>query len=293
MIATASPATRMAPEAVRAEHDIYLPMGATVTDVKRLTSWERYFKVKVDGDVDLDYVPGQFMKVSLPGVGECPISVTSSPTRNYGDRFEMVVRRVGNVTRALHRLRPGDRIGVRGPFGTSFPVTTKMRKKDLLIICGGLGHVPLKSVIEYVLDERHRYGHITILIGNRSPENRLFLEQILEWKQRDDITCMETVDVADPSWGGNVGPITTLIPRVRLFSPDTICVLCGPPIMYKFVLRGLESLDLDKSNVYMSLERRMRCGVGKCGHCQINGVYGCQNGPVFTHQDILEMGEAI
>lgn len=288
-----SPATKFPPAAVRAERDIYLPMGATITDVKRLTPWEKYFKFKMDNDEDLNYMPGQFMEVSMPGIGECPISITSSPTRNAGDRLEMVIRSVGNVTQALHQLRPGDRVGLRGPFGTSFPVKTKMRKKDLLIICGGLGHVPLKSVIEYVIDERHRYGHITILIGNRSPENRLFLEQILDWKQREDITCMETVDVADPNWGGNVGPITTLLPRVRLFSPDTICIICGPPIMYKYVLRGLEKLNLDKGNVYMSLERRMRCGVGKCGHCQINNVYGCQNGPVFTYKDILQMGEAI
>lgn len=287
------PATVVTPDIVRAQRDIYLPMGVTVTDVKRLTPWEKYFKFKVDNDVDLNYMPGQFMMVSLPGIGECPISITSSPTRNAGDRLEMVVRNAGTVTNAMHQMRPGDRLGMRGPFGSAFPVTEKMRKKDLLIICGGLGHVPLKSVIEYVLDERYHYGHITILIGNRSPQNRLFLEQILEWKQRDDITCMETVDVADPSWGGNVGPITTLLPRVRLYSPDTICIICGPPIMYKFVLRGLESLDLDKGNVYMSLERRMKCGVGKCGHCQINGVYGCQNGPVFTYEDILLMGEAI
>ena len=281
------------PASVRAERDIYLPSGATITDVKRLTPWEKYFKFKMDDEQDLHYMPGQFMKVSLPGIGECPISITSSPTRNRGDRLEMVVRAVGSMTNALHALRPGDRVGLRGPIGTSFPVTGKMRHKDLLIICGGLGHVPLKSVIEYVLDERHRYGQITILIGNRSPDNRLFIEQILEWKQREDITCMETVDVADPSWGGNVGPITTLLPRVRLFSPDTVCIICGPPVMYKYVLRGLERLKLDKANVYMSLERRMRCGVGKCGHCQINNVYGCQQGPVFTYQDILEMGEAI
>lgn len=285
--------TAVTPDAVRAADDIYLPMGATLTDVKRLTPWEKYFKFKVDDERDLQYMPGQFMKVSIPGVGECPISITTSPTRSSGDRLEMVIRSVGSVTRALHQLRPGDRVGLRGPFGTSFPVKGKMLHKDLLIVCGGLGHVPLKSVIEYVIDERQRYGEITILIGNRSPQNRLFVEQILEWKQRDDIICMETVDVADPSWGGNVGPITTLLPRVRMHSPDTVCIICGPPIMYKYVLRGLESLNLDKGNVYMSLERRMRCGVGKCGHCQINNVYGCQHGPVFTYQDIVRMGEAL
>jgi len=277
----------------RAQKDIYLPTVATITDVKRLTASDKFFKFKLDTNEDLNYMPGQFMELSLPGIGECPISITSSPTRSKGDRMEMVIRNVGTVTNAMHQLRPGDRVGLRGPFGTSFPVDDKMKKNDLLFICGGLGLVPVKSAIDYVLDERYAYGNITILIGNREPENRLFLQDILDWKSREDITCMETVDVADPSWGGNVGVITTLLPRVRLHSPDTVCIICGPPVMYKFVLRAIASLDLKKENVYMSLERHMKCGVGKCGHCQVNGVYACQSGPVFTYEDVLTMGEAI
>lgn len=279
--------------ATLAQKDIYLPQPATVLDVKRLTPWEKYFKFQIEEGEPINYQPGQFMEVSLPGVGESPISITSSPSRLNGDQLEMVIRNVGSVTNALHALRAGDRVGLRGPFGTSFPVEDQMKKKDLLFICGGLGLVPVKSAIDYVLDERYAYGNVAILIGNRAPENRLFPGDILEWKQRDDITCMETVDVADLNWGGNVGVITTLLPRVRIHSPETICIICGPPIMYKFVLRAIASLSLKKENVYMSLERHMKCGVGKCGHCQINGVYGCQRGPVFTYEDILTMGEAI
>lgn len=205
----------------------------------------------------------------------------------------MVIRNAGNVTNALHQLHPGNRVGIRGPFGTWFPVESTMKKKDIIFICGGLGLVPVKSAIDYVLDDRFAYGNVTILIGNRRPENRLFVDEILAWKQREDITCMETVDAADPSWGGNVGPITSLLPRVRTHSPDTMCIICGPPIMYKFVLRAIEPLGLKSENVLMSLERHMKCGLGKCGHCQINGIYGCQRGPVFSHKDILSMGEAI
>lgn len=283
----------IAPTRARRQPDIYLPLPATLVDAKTLTGDDRYFRFRLEGDERIDHLPGQFMEVSVPGVGECPISITSSPTRTRGDSFEMVVRKVGSVTAALHALAPGGRIGLRGPFGTSFPVEDRMKKRDLLFVCGGLGLVPVKSAIDYVLDDRFRYGEITILIGNRNPSQRLFLEDVLAWKQRDDVTCLETVDVADTDWGGNVGVITTLLPRVRLHSEETICVICGPPVMYKFVLRELAGRDLKKENVYMSLERRMKCGVGKCGHCQINGVYGCQQGPVFTYKDILHMGEAI
>ena len=276
-----------------AQKDIYLPVPATVVDRKRLTAWETYFKFKVEGEEDLHYLPGQFMEVSLPGIGECPISITSSPSRSAGDRLEMVVRDAGSVTHALHQLAPGDRLGMRGPFGTSFPVADRMKAKDLLFICGGLGLVPVKSAIDYVLDDRYAYGNITILIGNRAPENRLFLDDMLDWKRREDVTCLETVDVADPHWGGNVGVITTLLPRVQVDSPDTICIICGPPIMYTFVLRAIAGLNLKKENVLLSLERHMKCGVGKCGHCQINGIYACQSGPVVTYKDVLTLEEGI
>lgn len=283
----------IAPTRATLQPDIYLPLPATLVDAKMLTESDRYFRIRMEDDVRIDYMPGQFMEISVPGVGECPISITSSPTRTRGDTLEMVIRNVGSVTAALHALSPGSRIGVRGPFGSSFPVEDRMKKRDLLFVCGGLGLVPVKSAIDYVLDDRFRYGEITILIGNRNPEQRLFVEDVLAWKLRKDVTCLETVDVADTDWGGNVGVITTLLPRIRLHSDDTMCIICGPPVMYKFVLRELADRNLKKDNVLMSLERRMKCGVGKCGHCQINGMYGCQQGPVFTYEDVLKMGEAI
>jgi len=272
--------------------DIYLPRPATVLDTRPMTEVDRYFRIRAD-EGPFEPTPGQFAELSLPGIGECPISISSSPTRNGGGAFEMVIRNAGNVTRAIHALTPGDRIAVRGPFGTSFPVKEAMRGKDILFICGGLGFVPVRSAIHYVLDNRDDYGEVNVLFGARRPEDRLFPGELYELKTRDDVFFQETVDVATPAWGGNVGVITTLIPLVRLDPMNTIAVICGPPIMYRFVLTELQRRQIANRDIYVSLERRMKCGVGKCGHCQINGLYACQDGPVFNYADIASVREAI
>jgi NAD(P)H-flavin reductase len=273
--------------------DIYLPQPATLTNVRPMTKGEKYFHVKVDGAGQCAYMPGQFMEISMPGIGECPISISSSPTRTGDAAFEMVIRDAGSVTHALHQLEPGDRIGVRGPFGTQFPVDTAMRGKDVLFVCGGIGLVPVRSAIHYVLDHRDEFGRVTVLFGTRSPRERLFPGELYDLKTRADVVFKETVDMADPSWAGNVGVITTLIPAVELDPHNTIAVICGPPIMYRFVLVELQKLQFATRHIYVSLERRMKCGVGKCGHCQINGLYACQEGPVFNYADITSVREAI
>ena len=272
---------------------IYLPEPATLLDVRTLTETERYFKVRFDEERGADYMPGQFMEISLPGVGECPISISSSPTRHADGAFEMVIRDAGSTTHALHQLTPGDKIAVRGPYGTKFPVDQAMRGRDLLFICGGIGLVPVRSAIHYVMDHRDEYGDVTILFGARSPAERLFTGELYELETRDDVAFQETVDVADPSWVGNVGVITRLIPSVNLDPANTVAVVCGPPIMYRFVFKELRKLQLANRNIYVSLERRMKCAVGKCGHCQINGIYVCQDGPVFNYADIASMREAL
>jgi NAD(P)H-flavin reductase len=272
--------------------DIYLPRPATVIDTHPMTEADRYFRIRPD-DGRFDPLPGQFAELSLPGIGECPISISSSPTRHGGGAFEMVIRNAGNVTGAIHRLTAGDRIGLRGPFGTAFPVNDAMRGKDIVFICGGLGFVPLRSAIHYVLDHRDDYGKVNVLFGARTPEDRLFPGELYELKTRDDVLFQETVDVATPAWGGNVGVITTLIPLIRLDPMNTIAVICGPPIMYRFVLIELQRRQIANRSIYVSLERRMKCGVGKCGHCQINGLYACQDGPVFNYADIASVREAI
>lgn len=273
--------------------DIYLPQPATLLEAVPLTAHEKFFKFQMTGENAFRYMPGQFMEVSVPGIGEAPISICSSPTRNGEGTLEMVVRRVGNVSAALHALKVGDKVGLRGPYGTCFPVDRTMLRRDILFICGGIGLVPVRSAIHYVLDRREDYGDITILFGTRRPEDRLFIDELYDWKVREDVTFLETVDVADANWGGCVGVITTLFPRFTVTASKTIAVVCGPPIMYKFVLLELHKLKMKNRHIYLSLERHMRCGVGKCGHCQINGLYACQDGAVFNYADIAAVPEAI
>ncbi len=278
--------------------DVYLPRPARVEEVTPLTDAEIFFRLRAEEPGMVHGLPGQFLEVTVPGIGEAPISISSSVTRrgHGGDdwTWEMVVRRAGNVTAAMHRLAPGDRIGLRGPFGTHFPVDSReTRGRDLLLIAGGLGLVPLRSAIQYVLDRRRDYGRVTILVGTRSPADRLFIGELAEWAEAPGVRVLETVDTASPDWDGHVGVITTLLPRVEVDNARTTAILCGPPIMYKFVLLELHKLGLPDARIWMSLERHMKCAVGKCGHCQINGRYACQDGPVYRYLDIARTPEAI
>lgn len=273
------------------ERDIYLPEPAEVVRVEPMTELEKFFEFRLADGRDLGHMPGQFAQVTVPGYGEAPISISSSPTQR--GIFQMVVRRVGTVTSAMHALKPGQKIGIRGPFGTHFPVEDVMKGQDILFICGGIGLVPVRSAIRYVLDHRKDYGKVVILFGAKSPAERLFTEELKAWASLPNVTVLETVDRADPQWKGNVGVITTLIPKITVDVAKTIAVICGPPIMYKFVILELDKIQFSRSRMYLSLERHMKCGVGKCGHCQINGLYACQDGPVFKYSDIQEVREAI
>jgi NAD(P)H-flavin reductase len=271
--------------------DIYLPETATIVATKPMTETEAYFHIKMDSGSPLGHMPGQFAEISIAGIGEAPISISSSPTMSDG--FEMVVRKIGNVTNALHGLGDGAKVGIRGPFGTTFPVDSVMKGKDIVFICAGIGLVPLRSAINYVLANRQDYNNVTILSGTRTADLRLFTTELANWQERADVNLLETVDKGSDDWKGNVGLITTLIPDLKLDVANTIVLICGPPIVYKFVILELNKFQLPHENIYVSLERHMKCGVGKCGHCQINGLYACQDGPVFRYADIADVKEAI
>lgn len=271
--------------------DIYLPMPASIVRTELLTELDRYIEIRLDNMSPLGHLPGQFIVLSVPGIGEAPISISSSPDR--ADTFELVVRKVGRLTEALHALPAGAPVGIRGPLGTAFPVDSELPGKDLLIICGGIGIVPVRSAIQYVLNRRADYGGITILYGARTPADRLFGDEIEQWRAMENVTYRETVDRADDAWKGHVGVITTLLPDVPVSGVSTRTIICGPPIMYKFVITGLAARGVPLEHIYVSLERRMRCGVGKCGHCQINGLYACTDGPVFNYATLADVREAI
>lgn len=261
----------------------YKPMKGTITAAKMLTEKEKFFKVELEDKIELGHEPGQFVMVSIFGYGEAPISVCSSPTdRGY---FEMTVRAVGSLTNKLHTLGNGDVIGVRGPFGNGFPIDS-MFGYDILIVAGGLGIVPLRSLIRYIMENRNDFGKVDILLGCKTPKELLFNEETKEWMRRFEIKLNCTVDKADPEWQGNVGLITTLIPGVDLNPTRTYAVVVGPPIMYKFVIVKLLEKNIPDHQLILDLERRMKCGLGKCGHCQIEGSYVCQKGPVFRYSEL-------
>jgi sulfhydrogenase subunit gamma (sulfur reductase) len=273
------------------DESVYVPIMARVLKVEQMTELEKLFTLELPDGRHLGNEPGQFVQVSMFGIGEAPISISSSPSRSNGS-FEMCVRNVGDVTRALHQTGPGDLVGIRGPFGHAFPLD-KMKGKDILLAAGGLGLAPLRSLINQVLDERHFFGRVIILYGTKRPAEILFKDELLEWAQREDVEFYMTVDRGDDSWRGHVGVITTLFPRVTLNPRNTVAATCGPPIMYRFVLMELLGKGIPDSQIYLSLERRMKCGVGKCGHCQINQLYCCQDGPVFTYAQIKGLEEAL
>ena len=270
--------------------DLYQPVMAEIKEVKRLTGQETYYRIEMPDREDLGHTPGQFVELSIFGVGEAPFSVSSSPTLKGS--FELGVRRAGMLTDVLLRQQPGTKVGIRGPFGHGIDVE-KFKGRDVLIVAGGIGLVPMRSMINYVIDNRDDFGKLIICYGSKSDQDLLFADELKQWADDPAIDYHVTVDQGSEAWKGNIGVITTLIPGLDLDLPNTVCCICGPPVMYRFVLLALKSKGLLEDNIYMSLERRMKCGVGKCGHCQINHSYVCQDGPVYHYPDIKSLQEAL
>ena len=270
----------------------YVPKLATIIKKVPMTAMETLFEVKLEDGVELGHKPGQFVEVSIFGIGEAPISISSSPTKK--GTFELCVRRLGNVTSKLHKLNVGDRIGIRGPFGNGFDAEA-LKGKDLLFIAGGLGIAPLRSLFNYVLDNRKDYGKVFLLYGCKEPKEMLFGDEILALSSRKDVEFKSAVNWCpeNETWAGSIGVITTLIPQVSFDPEKTTAILCGPPVMYKFVIADLKGRNVPDNHIIMSLERRMKCGVGKCGHCQINQIYVCKDGPVFNYSRIKGVPEAL
>jgi NAD(P)H-flavin reductase/formate hydrogenlyase subunit 6/NADH:ubiquinone oxidoreductase subunit I len=270
----------------------YVPKLATIVKKVPMTAKEILFEIKLDDGSDINHKPGQFVEISVFGVGEAPISVSSPPTKK--GTFELCVRKVGSVTTKLHTLNVGDKVGVRGPFGNGFDAEF-LKGKDLLFVAGGLGVAPLRSLFNYVLDKRKDYGRVILLYGCKEPRELLFGDEMLALAKRADVEFKPTVDWCPENelWDGNIGVITTLIPQVNFDPESTYAIVCGPPIMYKFVIADLRGRKVPDDHIIISLERRMKCGVGKCGHCQINQIYVCKDGPVFNYSKIKGVPEAL
>lgn len=273
----------------------FLPEPARIVRMYPLTDDVKFFQVRIadmEKALAFKYRIGQFAMLSVLGAGEAPFSISSTPSRP--GLLEFCIRKAGTVTEALFKLKENDLIGIRGPYGNGFPVE-KIMGKDVLIVIGGLGAAPLRSVLLYCLDNRDQFRRVILLHGAKKPSEMIFREEFLDLKQREDLECYLAVDEDDTKeWKENVGVVTTLFPKINDINPEnTFSLVCGPPVMYKFVLKELVKLNIPKDQILMTLERRMKCGVGKCGHCAIDYIYTCLDGPVFTYWDIIHMRELI
>ncbi len=255
-----------------------------------LTRTERLLRLRrVDG-LPLGHLPGQFVQVSIFGLEEAPISICSSPVDDGS--FEICVRRIGRVTKVLHELEAGAEIGTRGPFGHGFPVE-EIAGRDVLFVAGGIGLAPLRSLVQWCVARRGQFGKLTLLNGAKGPAELLFDREYAQWRQAGNFDLQLTVDVADANWKGPVGLITKLIPPLDLDPARTSAAIVGPPVMYPYVLKELAAKGMKPENILLSLERHMRCGVGKCGHCMIDGLYCCCDGPVFKLSDLPDVRRAL
>jgi sulfhydrogenase subunit gamma (sulfur reductase) len=282
---------RAGAESGRAD-SIYRPVRCRLESANDLTRLEKQFRlVRLDGE-PFGHRPGQFVQVSIFGAGEAPISVASSPTR--GQFLELGVRRMGTLTGALHGLGPGDEIGVRGPFGRSFD-TEALRGKDMLLVAGGCGLAPMRALIQYCEDRREDFGGLAFLYGAKTPGDALFKDDLARWAGSGAMTCRYTVDRVPEgeAWDGQVGLITKLIPPLAIEPAKTIAVIVGPPVMYRPVISELHAKGLADASIMVSLERHMKCGVGKCGHCAIEHLYCCVDGPVFWLSEIAGLRGAL
>ena len=278
------------------EPELYTPIMMRIISKRDLTSDVRFFQIVPKEEfkhLDLDYKPGQFMMLSLFGSGEAPFSISSSPTRK--GIFEFAIRKTGKITNKIFELKDGDQIGLRGPFGNGFPIE-KMLGKDIVIVAGGLGAAPLRSLLLYILDNRELFGRLIYLYGAKSPKEMLYRPDFFEMLESDQLELHLTVDKGNEGFEDKIeeGMVTHLFKYVNDIDPiNTYACVCGPPVMYKFVVNEILKYNLDKNNILVNLERRMKCGTGKCGHCIIDYRYTCIDGPVFTYWDVIHMRELI
>jgi sulfhydrogenase subunit gamma (sulfur reductase) len=273
----------------------YIPMPVTIekisieNDERDLKTFRFAFRNKED-EKNFNHECGQFAMLSVPGAGEIPIGIASSPLDKGYVEFTVKRYPTGVVTSALHELAEGESIGIRGPLGNSFPLE-KLTGKDLVIIGGGFAFTTLRATIRYLLHEKNRgkYRNITIVYGARNPGELLYKKELAEWEFRKDIKTFITVDKADASWKGREGMVPTVVSEAKPASENASTIVCGPPIMLKYTMKPLLDLGFTPETIITSLERKMSCGIGKCGRCNVGPHYVCKNGPVFTYAQIQSL----
>jgi sulfhydrogenase subunit gamma (sulfur reductase) len=264
-----------------------------ITNIVQLTEKEKLFELKILDPQEaklFSFLPGQFVMLELPGFGEVPISISSS--NSHRAHIGLCIRKVGKVTGMLHRAKQGSKVGIRGPFGTHFPME-QMVGHNILLIAGGLGLAPLRAPIYWVNEHRSDYKNVSIMYGTRDPAQILFEYEFAVWSKVYNYDIHITVDVPSEGWQGKVGLITELFKEVEIDPNNTFAIVCGPPVMFKFVCRHLNEIGIPMHRMFVSLERRMHCGMGKCCRCMVGSTFTCLDGPVMDYWTVMNLKEAI
>jgi NAD(P)H-flavin reductase len=271
---------------------VTIPESATIEEIKDEIRDVKTFYMSLDNkeiDKNFKIKSGQFIMCTVFGAGEFAVSLPPSPEN---DRFHLTVRKVGSVTNALHDLNVGDKVGIRGPFGHGFPFE-EIKGKNIVYVAGGIGLIPLRSSIVHVLQHKQEFGRVIVLHGARTPDDLMYKENLKEWQAFPGFETYITVDVATPGWTGEVGFVHTLFDKVNLPIENTVAFVCGPPVMFNTVIGELMKRGLRDDCIISTLERHMKCGIGKCQHCAIGRTLVCTDGPVYTYRQIKTLGEQI
>ena len=262
----------------------YCPIETEVLDVITETSMIKTFQLKPKEPIV--FAAGQFVELTIPGVGEAPF--TPSSRASVTEELYLTIMKVGRVTEAVHRLKKGDTVGLRGPLGTGYPIEL-FRDKEILVIGGGCGFAPLRSLMYALLERAEEFKKLIFCGGCKSVQDLLYRHELEQWAGRQDLDVKLTVDVGDPSWKGRVGMVTSLLDEIDMDCMHGVAIACGPPVMMKFITEKLEEMGFQDQNIYVSMEKNMSCGIGKCGHCRVGTYYVCQDGPVFSYDKIKKI----
>ena len=271
---------------------VTIPETATIEEIRDEIRDVKTFYMSLDNkelDKNFKIKSGQFIMCTIFGAGEFAVSLPPSPEN---DRFHLTVRKVGSVTNALHELKAGDKVGIRGPFGNGFPFE-EIKGKNIIYVAGGIGLIPLRSSIVHVLQHKKEFGRVLVLHGARTPDDLMYKENLKEWQSFPGFETYISVDVGTPAWTGEVGFVHTLFDKAKLPVENTVAFVCGPPVMFNTVIGELLKRGLRDDCIISTLERHMKCGVGKCQHCAIGRTLVCTDGPVYTFRQIKTLGEQI
>jgi len=263
---------------------VYLSIGARIEKVISETSEIKTFLLSPSKP--LEFETGQFVQLTVPGVGEAPFTPSSSPYKK--ELLKVTVMKVGRVTEALHKMKKGQEVGLRGPYGIGYPLD-EFKGKEILIVGGGVGLAPLRSLFLVLLHDIDRYKQVLLCYGARTSQDLIYKESLKRWGKEERVGLRVTVDKGDRDWKGRVGLVTTLLDNLTLDLKNSIAIVCGPPIMMKFSTLKLIDLGFLPKNIYLSMERNMSCGLGQCGHCMIGKYYVCKDGPVFKYSQIKDI----